>query len=685
MANITIKELLAADKISEIVDKINFNFDQLLLNGGGPIGLKGGPGEIGPIGPRGTLWFTAADLYTTSASPSWSGSTERINDITASNYPQFGGDPNRYLPVGLGPNPENTFTMGNINKLLRDGDLYIQEGDDVFQTYSSTDGDIWEYDGFTFTWVFTGVNIKGEGGLQGASGFQQWIRESALTDDLLYPKDITGQENPRILVGIANDVFNKAHPLAKSTFISDGQPQIAIGHDTLHGGGSGDNLLMPTLTAASDGSLIIQGSQNGASPQIVIQTTNQNIILSAGGTSFMSYDQQPDTVGTPEHKFSGGQFNVTSPDAYSTHSFKNVSGKQITMTLNTSNYHSIKAGTLDIVFQDGNNRNVGFGTFGASTISNKISVAGNASIGSAYKNIAAALNGLIVEGQTGIGVSTVQGTSMLQVSNHISVNNGSYLLNSYTDGSYKSNIAGIGTRLRNNNSVNGFALDVAPNSISGGLAQTFQNAFTVNVDSAFVGFGTDGPTAKIHIYNEELLISNTNTGLTKGYRTRYDDNEVWVGKDLNLAPANTAVRHFIGNGPGNQPLINLTYNSTTGKQALGVKTWSPAGDMEVRGQSNYDGIIMGDFNSRTIFNISGGNGVNGTNGARAGAYVGFNASVNSNDNTVTFKQQVGQSGPVANGAGFMIFNDVYGNMHIAFCASNTVDIILPPEVVIPGF
>ena len=41
MANITIKELIASDKVSEMVDKINFNFDQLLLNGGGPQGPDG--------------------------------------------------------------------------------------------------------------------------------------------------------------------------------------------------------------------------------------------------------------------------------------------------------------------------------------------------------------------------------------------------------------------------------------------------------------------------------------------------------------------------------------------------------------------------------------------------------------------------------------------------------------------
>ena len=46
---ITIKELLASDTISQATDKINFNFDQLLLNGGGP------EGPIGPIGPPGPV------------------------------------------------------------------------------------------------------------------------------------------------------------------------------------------------------------------------------------------------------------------------------------------------------------------------------------------------------------------------------------------------------------------------------------------------------------------------------------------------------------------------------------------------------------------------------------------------------------------------------------------------------
>jgi hypothetical protein len=58
---ITIKELFQSDPISEALEKINFNFDQLILAGGGPPGPQGPPGtqgSAGPIGLRGDQWFT---------------------------------------------------------------------------------------------------------------------------------------------------------------------------------------------------------------------------------------------------------------------------------------------------------------------------------------------------------------------------------------------------------------------------------------------------------------------------------------------------------------------------------------------------------------------------------------------------------------------------------------------------
>lgn len=54
--SITLKNITAADTISSMVDKINFNFDQLLLNGGGiegPRGIEGYPGMQGAQGVKG--------------------------------------------------------------------------------------------------------------------------------------------------------------------------------------------------------------------------------------------------------------------------------------------------------------------------------------------------------------------------------------------------------------------------------------------------------------------------------------------------------------------------------------------------------------------------------------------------------------------------------------------------------
>jgi hypothetical protein len=46
---ITVKELLLSDSISEVVEKVNFNFDQLILAGGGPPGIQGVQGIAGTI------------------------------------------------------------------------------------------------------------------------------------------------------------------------------------------------------------------------------------------------------------------------------------------------------------------------------------------------------------------------------------------------------------------------------------------------------------------------------------------------------------------------------------------------------------------------------------------------------------------------------------------------------------
>jgi hypothetical protein len=230
MANIVIQEILASDTVSDLVNKVNFNFDQLLLNGGGPAGPIGIIGTQGPIGPRGVVWFTSGDLYNTSLTttpdpplvfPLWTGTPLKVNNIALPNYPQFKGDPNRYQPYATamtGVYPDYSFTIGTTGKLPKSGDLYLQEGDDVYQSYSSTDGDIWEFNAVTNSWSFTGVNIKGNTGGQGIAGATEWVREndnSTNLNDYLRPSEITGNDPiVRVVIGAdsvtADNIINES-------------------------------------------------------------------------------------------------------------------------------------------------------------------------------------------------------------------------------------------------------------------------------------------------------------------------------------------------------------------------------------------------------------------------------------------------------------------------------------------
>ena len=117
---ITIQEIIASDTISQLVDKTNFNFDQLLLNGGGP----GGPaGPQGPTGPSGGRGFKGSTWY---------------EDTSVA-------DPGN-TPIAVPP------TAAPLS-----GDYYLQ-----------FNGAVWEYDGNT--WVITTVNLEGPTGPAGVTG-----------------------------------------------------------------------------------------------------------------------------------------------------------------------------------------------------------------------------------------------------------------------------------------------------------------------------------------------------------------------------------------------------------------------------------------------------------------------------------------------------------------------------------
>jgi hypothetical protein len=64
MSQLNLQQILSGDNISTLVDKLNYNFDQIILNGGGPQGLRGiigPPGLPGSQGDKGVTGSTGND------------------------------------------------------------------------------------------------------------------------------------------------------------------------------------------------------------------------------------------------------------------------------------------------------------------------------------------------------------------------------------------------------------------------------------------------------------------------------------------------------------------------------------------------------------------------------------------------------------------------------------------------
>lgn len=212
---ITIQEIIASDTISQLVDKTNFNFDQLLLNGGGPAGPKGPAGPIGPAGgrgPKGSTWYEDTTPFTT---------------------PPVGVSPNVSPPT---PNP-------------LEGDYYLQ-----------ANGQVWEYNGTT--WVPTQVDLQGPTGAAGLSGgFGSYFGQGSLNNfntTLATPKGIGGTGATAVNQGILTVLVGGA---ASNTSTADSGQTLTSEYqltDTL------------ALSMASDVVSLMVHQKNTASRAIVL-------------------------------------------------------------------------------------------------------------------------------------------------------------------------------------------------------------------------------------------------------------------------------------------------------------------------------------------------------------------------------------------------------------------------------
>ena len=108
---INIKEIFDADSENQKIDKINYNFDQILANGGGPIGSTGAAGSTGATGADGAIGLQgpagpqgAAGLYT---------DMFVVEDAAVTNYESV------YLK-GINGRP-SSLTVGDINATTNGG------------------------------------------------------------------------------------------------------------------------------------------------------------------------------------------------------------------------------------------------------------------------------------------------------------------------------------------------------------------------------------------------------------------------------------------------------------------------------------------------------------------------------------------------------------------------------------
>ena len=260
---ITIKELLAADTISQAADKINFNFDQLLLNGGGPVGPLGPLGPPGPIGGRGirgSQWFD--------------GSLEPT-------------DPSIIFPP------------------LHQHDMYLEGPINSFQT---GDGDVWEYNGAA--WLWTGINLKGDQGTPGVS--DDWGKFGGALlfgEENLYPvqePSIVNEVRSVSIGGIPNGIWVGApsnyeidQDLAKTMDSTSSSLWIHTADDTVSaikfsGGDTlGDysiNYTQLSSIGLSEGdSLVLQDNRDGLAPSdpgnaigLRLKSENRDVLVEAG-------------------------------------------------------------------------------------------------------------------------------------------------------------------------------------------------------------------------------------------------------------------------------------------------------------------------------------------------------------------------------------------------------------------
>lgn len=114
---IKIKQIFDSDTLSELIEKLNFNFDQVLLNGGGLRGFRGVQGDTGSSGSTGR---SGAQIHTGTYPPLNDATSLQIIKDNIINI-QLG---DYYLYVGA-DNQGNGYLLGDLYKVVESSGLVV--------------------------------------------------------------------------------------------------------------------------------------------------------------------------------------------------------------------------------------------------------------------------------------------------------------------------------------------------------------------------------------------------------------------------------------------------------------------------------------------------------------------------------------------------------------------------------
>ena len=255
--------------------------------------------------------------------------------------------------------------------------------------------------------------------------------------------------------------------------------------------------------------------------------------------------------------------------------------------------------------------NVGIG---ASTPLSKISIAGNAAIGSGYANTyAAPADGLLVQGNVGIG--TTSPNYKLSIVGDVNAS-GTYYMNGKNYGQYFIDDPGAVNQVwTSNGSGRGQWLDVSALPIAGAVGTSTQGylayydsdganvtgtpAIFVSSTNGLIGVGTLVPTYRLHVVGGDnsatgpvVALTGSSQNQTESGRIRFTEDATYQGAFISYNGSSNILN--IGVHDNTDTSSTNDYNSISIKRLtgyVGIGTTTPAYPLTVSGNMNLTGNL----------------------------------------------------------------------------------------------